>query len=134
MRLALESCGRLPRGLGLPALLVLVWGALVLLSAVVEQASGRPFETCLLLHATGRPCPTCGSTRALFALLRGHWAEAFLLNPLATAALPLLGAVVGLRVGLGRRLRVEASRRERSALLAAGLVLLLANWAWVLSR
>lgn len=134
MRAGLESCGRLPRGLGLPALALLAWGGLVLLSALVEQASGRPFETCLLLRATGRPCPTCGSTRALFALLRGHGGEAFLLNPLATAALPLLAAAAALRLVLGRRLRVQASPREQRLLLAAGLALLLANWAWVLSR
>jgi len=32
---------------------------------------------------TGRPCPLCGLTRALFALAKGHWAEALHLNALA---------------------------------------------------
>ena len=33
-------------------------------------------------------CPGCGGTRALAALLRGHWREAFNLNPLITLLVP----------------------------------------------
>ena len=31
---------------------------------------------CGFYWLTGRPCPLCGMTRALFALAKGHWAEA----------------------------------------------------------
>lgn len=42
---------------------------------------------------TGRPCPLCGLTRALFALAKGHWAEAAHFNALAPLALAMLFAL-----------------------------------------
>jgi len=118
--------------LGLPGLLVLLWSALVLMSAWVEWGTGGTFETCLFLRATGHPCPTCGSTRALLAWLHRDWVSAFRWNPLAAFALPALGLAAILRLGLGRCLRIERSAREGHLLLLFGLALLAANWAWVL--
>ena len=46
--------------------------------------------TCPIKFVTGRPCPTCGMTRAIFALLCGDGAGYFAANPLA---LPVLAAV-----------------------------------------
>lgn len=37
---------------------------------------------CFIKHFTGIPCPGCGITRALFALLRLDFASAFNYNPL----------------------------------------------------
>jgi hypothetical protein len=39
---------------------------------------------------TGRPCPLCGLTRALFALAKGHWAEAVHFNALAPLGFAML--------------------------------------------
>lgn len=38
---------------------------------------------CPVKWLTGRDCPTCGVTRALFALLHGNVGEAAALNPIA---------------------------------------------------
>lgn len=49
-----------------------------------------PLELCGFHWLTGRPCPLCGLTRALFALAKGHWAAGLrfnLLSPLAFAML-----------------------------------------------
>ena len=42
---------------------------------------------------TGRPCPLCGLTRALFALAKGRWAEAVHFNALAPLAFAMLFAL-----------------------------------------
>lgn len=42
---------------------------------------------------TGRPCPLCGVTRALFALAKGHWAEAVHFNALSPLAFVMLFAL-----------------------------------------
>ena len=42
---------------------------------------------------TGRPCPLCGLTRALFALAKGHWGEAVHFNALSPLAFVMLFAL-----------------------------------------
>jgi hypothetical protein len=39
---------------------------------------------------TGRPCPFCGLTRAMFELAKGHWAAALGLNALSPLAMLML--------------------------------------------
>lgn len=45
---------------------------------------------CAFHWITGRPCPLCGVTRALFALAKGHWAEAVHFNALSPLAFAML--------------------------------------------
>jgi hypothetical protein len=48
---------------------------------------------CAFKSLTGLPCPLCGGTRALQALLRGDFAHAFYLNAAALPALVAIGAI-----------------------------------------
>ena len=45
---------------------------------------------CGFYWLTGRECPLCGLTRALFALAKGHLAEAFAFHPLSPLGFILL--------------------------------------------
>jgi Protein of unknown function (DUF2752) len=42
---------------------------------------------------TGRPCPLCGITRALFALAKGNWAAALDFNALAPLGFAMIFAL-----------------------------------------
>jgi hypothetical protein len=48
---------------------------------------------CGFYWLTGRPCPFCGLTRALFALAKGHWLEAVHFNALSPLAFAMLFAL-----------------------------------------
>lgn len=48
------------------------------------------FRACPFYWITGHPCPLCGLTRGLCALLKGHWAQALHFNLLTPLALVLL--------------------------------------------
>ena len=48
------------------------------------------FRLCGFYWLTGRQCPLCGLTRALFALAKGHVADAFRLNALSPLGFVLL--------------------------------------------
>jgi hypothetical protein len=51
----------------------------------------RPvFQLCGFHWLTGRPCPFCGLTRAMFALAKGQWAGALRFNGLSPLALAML--------------------------------------------
>ena len=45
---------------------------------------------CGFYWLTGRPCPLCGMTRALFAVAKGHWGEAEHFHALSPLGLAML--------------------------------------------
>ncbi|MBI4911540.1 MAG: DUF2752 domain-containing protein [Acidobacteria bacterium] len=101
---------------------------------MLERWTGRPLETCLFHRVTGRPCPTCGGTRALVALAGGSVLEALGNNPLVTLLLGAGGGLMLLRAFSGRRLSLQFEGRERAAAMALALVALGLNWWWVWRR
>ncbi len=76
-----------------------------------HQQLGLP--PCTIYHLTGRPCPSCGLTTSVSAILHGQFALAWRANPIgflivaATAAVAL-NSLAALLVG--RCLRIELSR------------------------
>jgi hypothetical protein len=51
---------------------------------------------------TGRDCPLCGLTRALFALAKGHWSQAIQFNALSPLGFTMLFALILNTPGLAR--------------------------------
>ncbi len=68
------------------------WGApaLLLLAALLPRA-GLGIPVCLFQAISGLPCPGCGLTRALVALLHGDPTAAFSYHPFSFILLPVLG-------------------------------------------
>lgn len=91
---------------------------------------------CPVRAAAGIPCPTCGMTRAFVALARGDPGAAVAASPLG--ALVAAGAwafavAAAARLALGAPWPGLQARAARTA-VAAGLLALLANWAWLVAR
>ncbi|MGB7837865.1 MAG: DUF2752 domain-containing protein [Terrimicrobiaceae bacterium] len=58
-------------------------------------APGFPiFPVCVFKIGTGLPCPLCGGTRAVQAVLRGDFSRALYLNPAALPAVVAIAAIV----------------------------------------
>ncbi len=57
------------------------------------------YPVCAVHQLTGLQCPGCGSLRALHQLTHGNIAQAWRLNPLLVALLPM-GMWLGLREGV----------------------------------
>ena len=101
-----------------------------------EDQNGLRF--CFLKTATGLPCPACGTTRAVDALLSGHIMEAIQWNPFGfPVALIMMVAPVWIvcdfLVGSDSFFRLY--KRAELKLSAAGIalpliVLVLVNWIW----
>ncbi len=100
------------------------------------------FEVCLFKAATGLPCPSCGSTRAVLALMAGNAHEALLLNPFGfVIAIVMLLAPVWICYDL---LSKETTLFDfyccletwvRKPTIAFPLVLLvIINWIWNISK
>ena len=115
-----------------------VFAAIAALSFLVARfvpVLGIPY-TCPLKGIAGIPCATCGMTHAFVHLAHGDVALAFAASPLGAllaAAAWLFAAADATRVALGAPLPVPSAPALRAA-TAAGVVALLANWAWLLAR
>ena len=116
----------------------LLWGAVALsLIGLAPMARRAPalLPECPFRWLTGLPCPTCGTTRALLALLRFEPLEALTFNPLATlAAFGLVagGLVAGAASIANRPLVAPAPAIGRSPTLRLSiLAAALANWAYL---
>jgi len=57
---------------------------------VFEPGKTGFFPACPFRLLTGLTCPGCGSTRAVHQILHGHFATAFMLNPLLLLAIPFI--------------------------------------------
>ena len=132
MRLRWVACPRIPK---IPWILVAVmigYSFYVLAGIELGIWLGHPLETCAFHATTGLPCPGCGSTRAVLALLHGQPLTAFRFNPLivGTGMLSML-YFLG-RMLTGRRAQFQLSRVGFVAFLSLLATLVLANWIWLL--
>ena len=92
---------------------------------------------CVFRALTSFPCPTCGSTRAVLFLAHGDAAASLSMNPLVS--LSLMGACLVFPYSLLAfflrlpRPSVELSVREHVVVRVAVVVLVLMNWAYLVS-
>jgi len=73
----------------------IAWRAAATAAVLLALASFTPpaeprLRLCGFYWLTGRPCPFCGMTRALFALAKGHWSEALHFHALSPLGMLLL--------------------------------------------
>ncbi len=130
----IERVGRCPV---VPGWAVLVVGGYLLLVGLHEWLSRTGGLTtgplCLFRRITDQPCPGCGSTRLVLAILRGRLGEAIGCNPLMFTLAVLGLALLAVRLGLGRRLVWITSPGSARLLAIALILLVLANWAYLLA-
>lgn len=94
---------------------------------------------CLFKNATGLPCPSCGTTRALLYLLNGELLQSLSINPLGVLAAAVLIIVppwvaadtLASRKSLAAALVwTERQIKTRRAISVPLAVLVLSNWGW----
>jgi hypothetical protein len=108
-----------------------------------EARHSVPPSACLFKEVTGIPCPSCGTTRALIALLRGDVRGSVMINPFG--ALLALGLLIVPFWVLGDFLLSKETFYRRYAaaeriltrtrwMQAAAVAVVLFNWAWNISK
>lgn len=106
------------------------------LLAVVWSRLDLPRPLCPLREASGLPCPTCGATRMVDALLRGDAAAALALNPLlflgiVGVAFWALGSILR-RALRWPRPRLVLGPDEKLRLRIAAIAVILGGWGYVI--
>lgn len=98
---------------------------------------GSP-DVCLFKNTTGIPCPACGSTRSVLALLAGDVSTAASTNPLGLVVLAIMVVcplwiaydVVSKRSSFFQFYKATESWLKKPAVAIPAVALILANWTW----
>ena len=106
--------------------------------AAVWLSLGLPWPICLFHALTGEPCLTCGATRSAIACAHADFFTALKWNPLvfvACCSIALFDAYAVVVLSMGaRRLRADFSVAEKRALRVFAIIILLANWSYLLTH
>lgn len=93
---------------------------------------------CLVKHVTTIPCPSCGSTRSVLAILKGNFSEALFLNPIGFIIFNIL-LIAPLWIAFDMLFRKDTlfafyNRMEdvlkRKVVFIPAILLILGNWIW----
>jgi hypothetical protein len=120
----------------------LIWLAISIASiacAGVWLWIGLPSPRCAFHDLTGHPCLTCGMTRSAIRFFHGDFIGAMRWNPLIFVVLCAViifdvYAVAVLATGARRFRLVQLTITERRTMRVLVIVLVLANWIYLLSR
>ena len=113
---------------------VIVTAAVALVAYIYghDPMTTADYPQCPSKRFTGYDCPGCGSTRALYALVHGRFADAWRYNALLFVLAPVLGLLLAAALlPPGNRLqRITASRPFTVALVAVMVLWTLARNIW----
>lgn len=120
----------------------LIWLAISIASiafAGVWLWIGLPWPRCTFHDLTGHPCLTCGMTRSAIRFFHGDFIGALRWNPLFFVGLCAVTifdvyAVAVLTTGARRFRLVQLTITEKRIMRVLVIVLVLANWIYLLSR
>lgn len=105
-------------------------------------ADNNSIVVCPVKRLTGFPCPSCGSTRSVVALINGNFKGAFFINPLGyllaiimllTPLWILYDKMLGRESLLKCYIKVEKHIAKPSYLISLVLILLI-NWFWNIKK
>ena len=99
-------------------------------------------EVCLFKNVTNIPCPSCGTSRAVVALLHGHYSDAFYMNPIGfiVASIMLLAPIWIIADLLRRSSSLYSCYRQAELALRKPqyaipmVTLVLVNWMWNINK
>ena len=74
--------------------LSILMGFCIILYSIIDPAHSHFAPKCVFKVLTGYDCPSCGSQRALHALLNGRFYDAIMFNPFIFFVAPYLIAVI----------------------------------------
>lgn len=131
MKVEIVQVSRRPQWPFWAVLLIMIWLALGSTAVWLGTHLGLPLRLCLFKRLTGVACPTCGFSRSALSLLHGQLTQAWLYNPLLCSVIALYFTATAVRLLIGRSLRLHLTRLERALCWIIAVVLVSANWAYV---
>ena len=110
---------------------------------ILDYFNSSEITVCPFKLVAGYPCPSCGTTRSITALLHGNILEAFMINPLGiVSSLLILSVVVLLTLDLLTKKdyyyrvyrQVEKFLQTHQVFSIVLILLVITNWIWNISK
>lgn len=110
---------------------------------ILDYFNSSEVTVCPFKLVTGYPCPSCGTTRSISALLHGNILEAFMINPLGiVSSLVILSVVILLTLDLLTKKDyyfrvyrlVEKFLQTHQVFSIVLILLVITNWIWNISK
>ncbi|MBP8791663.1 MAG: DUF2752 domain-containing protein [Lutibacter sp.] len=106
------------------------------------ETNHKEFNVCILKQITNIPCPSCGSTRSIISLAKGHFIEAILINPIGLiVATIMLSAPFWIFIDIAtkkktlfdfyQKIETYLKRPQYSIPL---ILLVIINWIWNITK
>ena len=105
---------------------------------ITNYSENDQISVCMIKNATGYPCPSCGSTRAVQAFFRGNLTGSFLFNPfgiIVSIALLILPFWISIDLATKRKSfylaynKMEAVLKQKKIAIPL-IILVVLNWIW----
>lgn len=117
-----------------------IWLYYVAKKSITETSTS--VEACFLKHTLNIPCPSCGSTRSIISLTKGHFTEALFINPLGyLIALIMVIAPLWIIYDISTQRKtlfefyLKMEYYLRKPYLATPLIfLVIINWIWNITK
>jgi hypothetical protein len=103
-----------------------------------NYSEGDQISVCMIKNATGYPCPSCGTTRAIQALYKGNFIRSLQYNPfgiIMSFALFILPSWIGFDLATKRKSfyegynKIEAILKQKKIAIPL-IILVVLNWIW----
>lgn len=110
---------------------------------ILDYFNSSEITVCPFKLVAGYPCPSCGTTRSITALLHGNILEAFMINPLGiVSSLLILSVVILLTLDLLTKkdyyfrvyCQVEKFLQTHQVFSIVLILLVITNWIWNISK
>ncbi|MDZ7263602.1 MAG: DUF2752 domain-containing protein [candidate division KSB1 bacterium] len=105
--------------------------ATIFLLSIVWNPAQTNILPCYFHQFTGHSCPTCGLSRAFYAISHGHWQQALQWHPLGLVVyfgLLLLLLKVGIEIIWRKKIQVILSIRTKAVVVAGLICIWFAFW------
>lgn len=132
MKIKFSRASRYPNIPIFATLILGVWLVLVCVATVINFKLSKFVDLCLFKRFTGYPCPTCGTTRGIISLFHGEYIQAWLFNPLVFSIGIIFIIDLLFKFIFARKIKITLTKKEKKAVWIIGIILLLANWAYVI--
>ena len=108
----------------------------------IHASNDETVRVCIIKNATGYPCPSCGTTRAVTLILEGKIKESLFLNPFGILVAVIMTVCpiwvltdIILKKATFYQVYKKGEAMIRKPLIASVLILLvLLNWIWNLYK